>query len=142
MKQISATLAAVSAIRLASKTTAEEEVITGVVNFDGMDFDWALDVDVDYGHEDYGREHHGHDDHDRHGDSGPVRATVDPVCDAASDFLMELGTALDRDNSGTIELSEVDDFLRPFVSMESPDKLPQAVEGLWDFLDTNKDGTF
>jgi len=141
MKQISATLAAVSAIRLASKTTAEEEVITGVVNFDGMDFDWALDVDVDYGHEDYGREHHGHDDHDRHGDSGPVR-TVDPVCDAASDFLMELGTSLDTDNSGTIELSEVDDFLRPFVSMESPDQLPPAVMGLWENLDTNKDGTF
>ena len=128
MKQISATLAAVSAIRLASKTTAEEEVITGVVSFDGMDFDWSLDVDVDYGYEDYGREH----DHDRHGDSGPP---VDQVCDAASDFLMALGPVLDSDRSGTIEFSEVEAFLMPFVSMESPDNLPQEFVELWNFLD-------
>ena len=131
MKQISATLAAVSAIRLASKTTAEEEVIAGVVSFDGMDFDWSLDVDVDYGYEDYGREDYGHD-HDRHGDSGPP---VDPVCDAASDFLMALGPVLDTDRSGTIEFSEVEAFLMPFVSMESPDNLPQEFIELWNFLD-------
>ena len=125
MKQISATLAAVSAIRLASKTTAEEEVITGVVSFDGMDFDWSLDVDVDYGYEDYGREH----DHDRQSTQEFV------VCDAASDFLMALGPVLDSDRSGTIEFSEVEDFLMPFVSMESPDDLPQEFLELWNFLD-------
>ena len=51
MKCISATLTVASAIKLASKATAEDEVIGGVVSFDGMDFDWSLDVVPDYGRE-------------------------------------------------------------------------------------------
>ena len=59
MKNISATIAAAAALKLASKSAAEE-VIGGVVSFDGMDFDWSLDVEMDYGYEDYG---HDYDDY-------------------------------------------------------------------------------
>ena len=60
MKNIAASIAAVAAIKVASKTkaksTAEDEVISGTINVDGMDVDWSLDVD-------YGMEQYGNDDY-------------------------------------------------------------------------------
>ena len=55
MKNIAASIAAVAAIKVSSKTkaksTAEDEVISGTINVDGMDVDWSLDVD--YGPEEW-----------------------------------------------------------------------------------------
>ena len=63
MKNIAASLAAAAAIKVSSKakTTAEDEVISGTINVDGMAVDWSLDVD-------YGMEQYGGDDYYYGGD--------------------------------------------------------------------------
>ena len=53
MKYIAASIAAAVAIQVGSKakSTAEDEVVSGTINVDGMDVDWSLDVD--YGPEEW-----------------------------------------------------------------------------------------
>ena len=52
MKYIAASMAAASAIQVKSKNLsealAEDEIVSGTINVDGMDIDWALDVDYGF----------------------------------------------------------------------------------------------